>query len=205
MSLHPALPQTKTKNDLGVWIKEHSEEARQHEEKVQYTEEELAEWKHKSAIASIEIEKLDALKKQFTNTLKKGTFCSDPQNGIYEPAHITIPGTKGLEILEANRSHASLQITNGYHTEITQLYGIPYAPSKKICFFDVEGNHWEQYDFLMNPYQMEKFGSPLFNTDITVSSGGKTVTMSGEEFLERTEKASKKKKEDKDDLPFDVD
>jgi len=215
MKLHPALPQTKTKEELGAWIADNSIESRTHEEKVQYTEKELTDWKEKSALISIEIDKLEAVKEEFNHFLKKGTFF-DKVKQAYDDQRVLIPGTKGIDALKENREFAGLQITNGFHIITTQLYAIPFSTTKKIHFFDVEGNHWEQYDYKMNPHQLVQYGNPLFDEKMTVTistKGGDETTMSGSAFLKATDRISKKshselKKgqdpEEVDDLPFSV-
>ena len=167
MSLHLALPQTKTKEELAAWIKENSIEGRFHEEKVDYTHEEIENLKTKLAEASIEIDKIKSVDKAFKTYLKDGTPCMDPENGVYEDVRIVIPGTRGLKILEANRSFAGLQIDMGYHVVTTELYAIPFSKTGKVHFFDIEANHWEQYDYKMNPLQVQKYGAPLFKKSAT--------------------------------------
>lgn len=215
MKLHPVLPQTKTANDLGAWIADNSIEPRVHEEKVKYTEKELTDWKEKSALISIEIDKLEAVKEEFNHFLKKGTFFNKTTEA-YEDQRVLIPGTKGIDALKENREYAGTQITNGFHIVSTNLYGIPYSATKKVHFFDVEGNHWEQYDYKMNPHQEIQYGAPLFDNslrgaNVTMEASGKSVTMSGDEFIGRLEKVGKKSHSERkrgedpeDDLPFDV-
>lgn len=159
---HAALPQTLTIENLAVWIKENNIETKVHEEKFLLTEQEIAAFEHDSSVASREIDKLTKVKDKFMEYLKKGTPCLDPDNGVFEEIPITIPGTKGIDILKANREYADAQIELGYRTENTQLYGIPYPENRKILFFDIEGNHWEQYNYGMNPIQIQKYGQPLF-------------------------------------------
>lgn len=220
MTLHPALPQTKTQNELGAWIADNSIEPRTHEEKVNYTEKEIAEWKSRSALISIEIDKLEGVKETFMSFLKKGTPF-DQVKEIFEDQRVIIPGTKGIDKLKENREHAGLQITNGFHIVSTSLFGIPFPEGKKICFFDLEANHWEQYDYKMNPHQLTQYGglfedrssSPAL-TEIEISGPGiESVKMSGKQFMEKTDRTTKKAQtsrkagedhEQDDDLPFDV-
>lgn len=163
IKLHPALPQAKTKEALGAWIEENSIEPRDHEEKIDYTDEEIQKFEHDSAKISIELAELENVKKTFDTYLKKGTFCSDPDLGKYDDQIVRIPGTKGVDILKANRDYASEQIKLGYKVEKTSLYGIPYSAERKIIFFDIEGNEWDQYSYKMNPHQVDKYGNPLFD------------------------------------------
>ena len=92
-------------------------------------------------------------------------FKSAVNDGNLEPRDFTVPETKGLKVLKANREFADGQIEIGYKVLPTQLYGIPCNNNGKICFFDIESSHWEQYDYKMNPFQEEKYGSPLFKEE----------------------------------------
>lgn len=156
-SRHLALPQKgMTPEELGTWIVDNNIETRIHEEKIDYTPEEIAAFEHNSASASIAERKLTELLNAFKEQIMEG--CQEEQKFSIEP-------TKGIKVHKANREYADKQIDLGYHTDSTTLYGIPYAATKKIIFVDVEGNHWEQYDYKMNPYQIEKYTSPLFEDD----------------------------------------
>lgn len=183
MKLHKALPQSYTPENLAIWIKENSIEPREHEEKIDYTEEEIQKFEHDSAKISIELAELDNVKKSFDTYLKKGTFCSDPELGKYDDQIIRIPGTKGVDILKANRDYASEQIKLGYKIDKTTLYGIPYSAERRIIFFDIEGNEWDQYSYKMNPHQVDKYSNPLFdektstrkNLDADLAKVGMTI------------------------------
>lgn len=152
--MHLALPQKSlTIEQLAQWITENQIEQKVHEEQVDYTEEEIQEFEHKSSVASRAIDRLMVIKKTFTDYIN---------DGVDIPTDVTIPETKGLKALHANREYADAQIELGYRIIPTTLYGIPCDANGKICFFDVEGDHWEQYDYKMNPFQQDKYGSPLF-------------------------------------------
>lgn len=170
--LHRALPQTMTKENLAIWIKGSNIETRVHEEKFDLTEVEIASFEHDSSVASREIDRLLNVKDAFNHTLKKGTLCIDVEKQVYEDVTVVIPGTKGIEVLQSNREYADAQIVKGYRTENTQLYGIPYPETKKILFFDIEGGRWEQYDYQMNPIQVQKYGQPLFEEKKIKGKGG---------------------------------
>lgn len=161
--LHPALPQSKTVEALAVWIKENSIEQRWHEEKIDYTPEEIQKFEHLSAKVSIELDELKAVHDTFKQWLKKGTVCIDKETQKFEDQVVRIPGTKGTDALEANRDYASRQIKLGYKVEKTELFGIPYSTDRKIIFFDIEGREWDQYSYKMNPHQVEQYGNPLFD------------------------------------------
>ena len=155
--MHLALPnKTMTKENLAQWITENTEEKKTHEEKVDYTAEEITAFEHQSSLASRAIDRLSDIVDRFNKAVKKG---------VMEPVSFTVPETKGLEVLKENRAHADSEIEKGYRIIPTQLYGVPYATTSKVVFFDIEGNHWEQYDYKFNPFQEEKYGTPLFNQE----------------------------------------
>ncbi len=155
--MHLALPQKQmTKENLAKWLTENSIETKTHEEHIDYTAEEIAEFEHQSSLASRAIDRLTELLTDFKECVNEGNM---------SPRDFTVPETKGLKVLKANREFADGQIELGYHVLPTQLYGIPYGASSKIVFFDIESSHWEQYDYRMNPFQMEKYGSPLFKEE----------------------------------------
>lgn len=155
--MHLALPQnTMTKENLAKWITENSIEQKTHEEHVDYTDAEIAQFEHESSLASRAIDRLSDIMDKFKSAINDGTP---------EPRDFTVPETKGLKVLKANREFADGQIEIGYRVVPTQLYGIPHGATSKIVFFDIEAGHWEQYDYRMNPFQMEKYGSPLFKEE----------------------------------------
>lgn len=156
-SRHLVLPQKgMTPEELGTWIVNNNIETRIHEEKIDYTPEEIAAFEHNSAAASIAERKLVDLFNSFKEPLN---------DGCEEEIKFTIEPTKGIKVLKANREYADKQIELGYRMESTTLYGIPYPVSKKIIFVDIQGAHWEQYDYRMNPFQIDKYTSPLFEKD----------------------------------------
>jgi hypothetical protein len=154
---HLALPQKQmTKEKLAQWLTENSIEQKTHEENVDYTEEEIAQFEHQSSLASRAIDRLTAILDTFKDAIN---------HGVGEPTNYTIPETKGMKTLKENREFADSNIERGYAIVPTQLYGVPCTSNGKICFFDILGEHWEQYDYKMNPFQEEKYGSPLFKQE----------------------------------------
>lgn len=155
--MHLALPQkTMTKENLAKWLTENSIESKVHEEKVDYTKEEIAAFEHDSSVASRAIDRLQDLLDSFKSAVNDGNL---------EPKDFTVPETKGLKVLKANREFADGQIEIGHRIIPTDLYGIPCSSNGKICFFDIEANHFEQHDYKMNPFQQEKYGAPLFTEE----------------------------------------
>lgn len=155
--MHIALPQKQmTKENLGKWLTENSIEIKQHEEHMDYTDAEIAQFEHESSLASRAIDRLTDLLDSFKSAVNEGNL---------EPQEFTVPETKGLKVIKANREFADSNIERGYQIIPTQLYGIPCTSNSKVCFFDIIGEHWEQYDYKFNPFQEEKYGSPLFKDE----------------------------------------
>lgn len=153
---HLALPQRMTPENLAQWITTNSVEERTHEEKIDLTSDEIQVFEHDSSVASRAIDRLDDLKEKFVTHLKEGT---------QDPIDFTIPPTKGLKVLQENREFADKQIEQGYRTEITELYFIPYPETRKLICVDATGEHWENYDMKMNPPQIQKYAKPLLEQD----------------------------------------
>ena len=189
--LHIALPQTMTVENLAAWIETNNIEKKMHEERFDLTETEIAAYEHDSSVASRAIDKLQSQLEHFKGLLK---------DGITESASVLIEPTVGLKILQANREFADQQIELGYRTENTELYGIPYGETKKILFFDIEGQHFEQYDYKMNPFQVEKYSKPLFEgMKVTGGDGSKENPA----VIEMSVKKSKSQKYVKPDIEVD--
>lgn len=163
--MHLSLPQKMTPENLAQWITENSIEQRTHDDKFELTRDEIQNLEHSSSVASRAIDRLEQLKETFNNALKDGNGIVDEAGEVIEgstgPVSFTIPPTKGLKILKANREFADSQIESGVRLEPTELYGIPYPETEKIVFVDIEGNHFDQYDYNMNPDQIEKYARPL--------------------------------------------
>lgn len=197
--IHPILPQTKTTNELGAWIAENalSGEKKRHEEKVPYTPQEIAAFEHDAAVACREIDRLEAITETVKVKLKEG---------IMSEVIINLPVTTGLKVLEANRKAACDKIERGYRIDFTDLYAFPWPEKSKITFVDVKGNHWEQYDHVMNPIQEQHYSKPLlahaekFRSDLAESgmsvSGFDKETNTLSINVEDKPKKEKKKKED---------
>jgi len=150
--MHNALPQKMTPENLGAWIAENAIDKKDHVEKFDLTKDEIVELEHASSLASRAIDRLESIHESFKYDLK---------NGVVDPATFTIPPTKGLKELMANREFADAQIEKGYKEIHTDIYGIPYPETRKIVYFDIEGNHFEEYDKKMTPEQLKNFGKPM--------------------------------------------
>lgn len=166
--LHPALPQVMTPENLALWIKQNQIESFEHTDETELTEEEISELEHKSSLASRALDKLDDLLESFKTTLNSGTV---------DPIDFTIPPTKGIKELKANRENADAKIESGVNEVKTWIYGIPYPEEKRVLFFDIEGNRFESRDRDMNEMQLGKYDKPLLRELDSNPNHTETVTM----------------------------
>lgn len=150
--LHPILPSTFTKENLAAWLTENCVEKKIHVEEKDLTADDISEFEHKSSAASRAMDDLEDLKKQFNDTISKGTE---------DPVDFTIPPTKGLKTLEANRKYADKCIKDGVSKQDVELYGVPWPEENKIIFFDIEGKEYEGHERNMNPVEEEQFDQPI--------------------------------------------
>lgn len=157
--LHPALPQTFTKENLAQWITENKIDQREDVQQVDLTIDEIQELEHKSSVASRAMDNLESLLKAFKSVLNSGTPVNDFQEP--QPCGFTIPPTVGLKTLELRRKIADQTIIDGYRTEITWVYGIPYPESEQILYFDIEGRYYPSHDQNMTPEQKDQFNMPM--------------------------------------------
>ena len=172
-SLHPALPATFTKENLAAWITANAASKFDVTEKVELTKSEIAELEKKSALASVQIDRLKDVRKLFEKHLKKGTPV-DPETAMDDepkkmPIDVTIPPTAGLEILEANREWASRQLMDGFRSEVTTFYFIPYPEDNEMVCVDIEGVEQKDKSRMMNQEEREKWDKPL----LKAAKGGK--------------------------------
>lgn len=185
---HPCVPQTLTPEALADWIQTQKVDTRNHVEEIPLTEEEIVELEHTSSLASRSIDKLNGVKKYFDELLKKGTSY-DRVTESYKPATVTIPPTKGLDALKANREHADKQIELGHKEEITALYMIPYPEHSKMIMVNIVGVEWPEYSRDMTGDEINQY-KPLLRaskadtlaTNATVVSDGDVV----EDFAEKS-------------------
>lgn len=166
MTPHLCLPQSKTPEQLALWIKENSKHDFSHEEKIPLTEEDIAELEHKSSAASRALDRLKAIEDDFKYHLTNGTPVI---GGVSQPYEVTIVPTKGTKELKANREHADKILEQGYQVEVTQLYTIPYPEESTMVVVTIEGQEWPMYTKPMGKDQKAMYGE-LFYKD----SGGET-------------------------------
>lgn len=184
MSRHVSLPATMTIEQLAKWIVENQIDKINHTEKFKLTEDEIREQEHKSSAASRSIDRLNAVKDEFMNFLKEGTPTALKSGKVeYEPVAVTIPPSKGLKSLKANREHADSLIEAGSREEITEIYMIPWPEQSLVIGVDIVGLEWPQYTRVMTKDEINAH-KPL----LKVSEGGKGK---GGKKKEKEEKQSK--------------
>lgn len=167
MNLSPALPQTFTKEKLAQWITDNAKDTINHEEKVELTPEAISELEHKSSLMSRAIDDLTDVKKEFMDFLTNGTpidplqVVKDDEEPKHSPQSVTIQPTKGLKILTARRLSADQQLRDGYKTDVTKVYLIPFPEEHRMIAVDVEGNEYEQYSRSYTEVEEEKYTLPV--------------------------------------------
>ncbi len=183
-----------TVENLAQWLTENAAEKIQHENKIELTPEYIQELEHKSSAASRSIDRLKNVEKEFKNYLKKGTPVNpnaevgEGDEPEFMPIDITIPPTRGLDILNERRAWADKQIEDGFKIEITELYLIPYPEKSMMCCLDIEAREWETYTREMTAVETEVYGN-LFKEG------------SEEKTPKAKRKATKKKNEEESFIP----
>lgn len=168
---HHSLPQTSTPEGLAEWIQLNKVDQHNHVEEIPLTEEEIQQFEHQSSIASRSIDKLQNVEKFFKETLKNGTpYNRDSDKN--EPVNVTIPPTKGLTVLKANREHADKRLELGYKEDITNLYLVPNPEESTMVMVDIEGNEWAQYSRNMTKDEINQF-KPLLKGSGSLKYEGK--------------------------------
>jgi hypothetical protein len=177
MAKHPCLPEkTMTPENLAEWIKENADDDFVHIEKIEIDDDKKSELEHKSSAASRAIDRLEAVKKDFMDIIKEGTPDEE------EPFDITIPPTKGMKILKANRAFADKQIENGFEEVNHQLYRIPYPEEGLMVAVDIEGFEWPEFTNEMTTDQVNKF-KPMLRKEKKEKPEGKQVNFMDEPAL----------------------
>lgn len=178
-SLHPCLPQAMTVENLAQWITENAAEKREHEEKVDLTPEAKANLEHKASLAACKIQELKEVEKEFKEFLKKGTpidinqVADDNGKVIRVPQTITIPPTAGLDDLTENLNYATKQLRDGYTTETTMIFLIPFPEEKVMIGVDIEGKEWSEYNREMSEPEKVNFDKPILLEASKSSKKGK--------------------------------
>ncbi len=157
---HEICPSTMTIESLKDWIRTNKVDSTNHMEKIPLTTDEINELQRESSMASRASDKLKGTLKYFTELIKKGTPW-DSANEMHRPISVTIPPSKGLEKLEANRKFADLQLENGFREEVTPIFFIPWPEFEKMVAMDIEGNEWSAYSRDMTKDEVAQHGRPV--------------------------------------------
>lgn len=167
---HHSLPATMTKEQLADYIKTNRVDTVNHVEKIQLTDPEKQKLAMESSLASRAIKRLEDLLKEFSTFVKKGTpwDTNVGEDGDHRPITLTIPPSKGIEKLKANREFADNQIEKGYREEITPVYFIPYPEYERMIAVDIEGNEWTVYSRAMSKDEVRQHGKPVLQASQSV-------------------------------------
>lgn len=152
---HRCCPETYTAEQLGKWIEQNQKSVRTHIDKIPLTPEEVSDLEHKSSLASRAIDRLEEVADEFKAFIQGGT----PYDGEkHLPQDVTIPPTKGMKELKANRAHADGILEKGYNEEETTIYIIPFPDEKTMVAVDIEGQEWPDYTKAMTESEEELYG-----------------------------------------------
>lgn len=151
---HISLPETLSAEQLADWIIENKVDQVPH--LIPIDDETRQEHEHKSASASMQILKLEELKKSFNDKIKEGTYTGEGIDGqpTFEDSTWQIPSTKGLKALKASVQYHS-QILEDGATSI-ELYLVPWPEQEKIVAVDIEGKEYPQKTRDMNAAEKKK-------------------------------------------------
>jgi len=95
-----------------------------------------------------------SVKKEYLDVLKNGTPGDDEER---QPWDTTIPPTKGLKALKANRAFADKQLVQGHAEESITLYMIPWKEMNIMVAVDIEGFEWPQYTKPMSQDEIDSY------------------------------------------------
>jgi hypothetical protein len=149
---HASIPQSLTPENLASWILDNKDSTFQHIEKTELNEETIRDYEHKSSLASRAIDRLNEVKDNFMEILNNGTPDQE------KPVDVTIPMTKGLKVLKANREFADKQLEQGFSEEFIDIYMIADPENGRMVAMDIEGNEWADFSTDMNEEQTKKYG-----------------------------------------------
>jgi hypothetical protein len=161
-----------TIEQLAAWIDDnHVGDLIHHVETTDLTEEETTELEHKSSLASRSIDRLQEVLDLFKGYIKDGTpFNTDKEE--YEPISITIPPSKGMKSLKANREAADSRLEKGVNEIDTDIYLIPHPDELMMVAVDIEGTEWPDYTRPMTEDEKEAHGKLFYKGE-----DGKTKEM----------------------------
>jgi hypothetical protein len=162
MSRHQSLP-SYPKEKLAQWLAENKIDQKVHVRETDLTEEMVHDYAMQSSLASRAIDRLKKVETEFKEFLKNGTPF-DQAEEEYQPIDVTIPASKGLKALEANRAFADAILENGYTEEDIIIYMIPWPEVSMVVAVDVEGEEWPEYTRPMTEAEINSY-KPLLKEE----------------------------------------
>lgn len=160
---HSSLP-SYPKEKLAQWLAENKIDQRIHTRKTELTEEMIHEYAMQSSLASRAIDKLKKVEAEFKEYLKNGTPFNQTTEE-YMPIDVTIPASKGIKALEANRSFADNILEKGYTEEDLTIYLIPWPEVSMVIGVDVLGEEWQEYTRPMTEAEINAYKPLLKETE----------------------------------------
>ena len=171
-----------TTENLAKWITQNQKQVICHVDKTPLTPEEVADYEHKSSMASRAIDRLEEVKADFMHYFKKGTLPTPEGDGNFQPQTITIPPTKGVDALKKNREFADDILEKGYTEVTTDVYMIPYPEEEMMVAVTILGHECTDYSRKMDENEKQLYGKlfikengelkAIENADVHVSSNG---------------------------------
>lgn len=193
MARHDVCPSTMTVENLADWIQANKVETSNHVEKFPLDQDEINQFQKDATLATIQINKLKDVLKYFSDTIKNGTPWDSMVNDN-KPLGVTIPPTKGLKVLEANRNFACLQLEKGYREEVTLIYFLPWPEFEKMVALDIEGTEWTKYSRKMTSDEIRQHGKPILSASVEMTAVLEKSGLEIEKVDGKTATLRKKKK-----------
>lgn len=204
---HESLPVTMSPEQLADYIKSNRVETLNHVEKITLTDDDKAKLAMDSSLASRALMKLDKLQKEVMYFINKGTPFDQSlgDDGDHKPITISIPPTKGIEKLKANRLYADEQLEKGFREDVTSVYLIPWPEYEKMVAVDIEGSEWSKYSRPMKDYEIAQHGKPILKESTTLmeameEQGLRIERVDGKKAIITVDETKKEKRKNKKNL-----
>lgn len=159
MEKHSALPRSITPEALAAWLQENFIDSYIHEVKTYFTEEEIDDMRKTLASKNIELVKLEQLKKEIADSIKKGS----------DGYSVDVPETIGIDSLRKGIEHLSMELNRGYLAEDVKVFGIPDVEEERIEFFDISGIHYPERGREMTKREINQYIG-LFNRENRIAN-----------------------------------
>lgn len=204
---HISLPQTMTPEQLADYIRSNRVDTINHVEKIALTDDDKAKLAMDSSLASRALMKLEKMQKEIMFYINKGTPFDQSlgDDGDHKPLTITIPPTKGVEKLKANRLYADEQLEKGFREDVTAIYLIPWPEYEKMVAVCIEGNEWSKYSRPMKDYEIAQHGKPILKESTILmeameEQGLRIERVDGKKAIIAVDETKKDKKKNKRNL-----